>query len=143
MISSTLIGRLRSEWVQPISVAEGLLRLSASRTWRAVTATRRDFVRSLKQATTNRRPPPGSARRATPPFPAALQAGLSWKDAATYMRAMVARRSWRERREALKALRTNAGRARELAHASRARQLARGWRRWRAVAVGVATIRVV
>ena len=116
--------------------------------WKIVATNRRHLLDSIRRSP--RRPPKNSARRAKV-LPEAVHTSCcrTWRDIAIFMRAMVARRAWRERRQAfsrwleaagearVESLRSEHAAASALTAKANTRRVARGLRRWAAAALVV------
>ena len=116
--------------------------------WKIVATNRRHLLDSIRRSP--RRPPKNSARRAKV-LPEAVHTSCcrTWRDIAIFMRAMVARRAWRERRQAfsrwleaagearVETLRSEHAAASALTAKANTRRVARGLRRWAAAALVV------
>ena len=107
--------------------------------WRERARARRALLDTFRHAT--RRSPPGAGRRAST-LPTAVHSSCcgTFNDLAIFMRAMVARRAWRERREAMEQMRDH---AKWLSATRQASMCAAASRRRRAVASALAHWRML
>ena len=124
---------------------------AALRTWQTVAFARKELVRAIRLASTPThfrkhaaRRPDGTRRGSMEPGVVHPSCCKTWRDISIFMRAMVARRRWRERREALGVLYDRAARRRKLRTvvanatiARRRRELLTLVRRWRCTAVSI------